>query len=809
MAKKLGEYNKKRDFEKTPEPEGKAENSEGSLSFVVQHHLARRDHYDLRLEWDGALLSWAVPKGPSYNPRDKRLAVRVEDHPLDYKNFEGTIPKGEYGGGTVMLWDEGTWEPLTHVETGVREGSLKFTLDGRRLKGKWALIRMKEKENAAGDNWLLVKERDSFTKDDDGVSMYSNSIRTGRTMEEISEGENEKITKNPFDKVDVQLATLVKEVPRGEDWLFELKYDGYRMTAFLEGSRARLLSRNNNDYTDRFCSITSSLLDLAKGRAIVFDGEMTVTDESGRTDFQALQNYKGNPKGKKLTYIIFDLLALDGEDLRRLPLIRRKNNLKELMENAPSNLHFSRHVINRGEESLSAACKLGLEGIVGKKVNSPYLGRRNGDWIKLKCGKRQEFVIGGFTQTEKREKGISSLLLGIYEGNELIYAGRAGSGFSENENRDLRKKFDPIARVQSPFSEAPKTNTNEKVTWLEPLLVAEIKFAQWTNENLLRQASFKGMRTDKNPMDIKRERAREDTPESTEETEKKMEKGSIIVQGVKISNPDKIIFKEPQITKADIVRYYARVSERMLPYISHRIMSVVRCPKGISEACFFKKHPNPGSKGISTISIQSDDGETKECFYIEDEFGLLNEAQMGTVEFHVWGSKAEQIEKPDIMVFDLDPDVGMDLGTVRQGVKDLKEILSELSLVSFLKTSGGKGYHIIVPLKPSDSWEVFHDFAGRVAQVMQRKWPEKYTNNLRKHKRTNKIFIDWLRNGKGATSIAPYSIRARQGAKVSMPISWDELETIAPDGIDMTEALGRISGEDPWKGFFSVTQGLK
>ena len=363
--------------------------------------------------------------------------------------------------------------------------------------------------------------------------------------------------------------------------------------------------------------------------------------------------------------------------------------------------------------------------------------------------------------------------------------------------------------MQSPFSEAPKTKTNEKVTWLEPLLVAEIKFAQWTNENLLRQASFKGMRTDKNPMDIKRERAREDTPESTEETEKKMEKGSIIVQGVKISNPDKIIFKEPQITKADIVRYYARVSERMLPYISHRIMSVVRCPKGISEACFFKKHPNPGSKGISTISIQSDDGETKECFYIEDEFGLLNEAQMGTVEFHVWGSKAEQIEKPDIMVFDLDPDVGMDLGTVRQGVKDLKEILSELSLVSFLKTSGGKGYHIIVPLKPSDSWEVFHDFAGRVAQVMQRKWPEKYTNNIRKHKRTNKIFIDWLRNGKGATSIAPYSIRARQGAKVSMPISWDELETIAPDGIDMNEALGRISGEDPWKGFFSVTQGLK
>ncbi len=809
MLKGLWEYNNKRNFEITTEPKGEAEKSNDSLSFVVQHHVASRDHYDLRLEWDGVLLSWAVPKGPSYNPHDKRLAVRVEDHPLEYKNFEGTIPKGEYGGGTVMLWDEGTWEPLTNVKTKADDGSFKFALNGRRLKGKWALIRMKENENQLRDNWLLIKEKDSFIKDEDGISMYIKSIRTDRTMEEISNKEKEKITKNPFQKVDVQLAALVKEVPPSDDWLYEIKYDGYRITAFLEGSKAFLLSRNNKDYTDRFGSVSSSLLDLARGRAIVFDGEMTVTDESGITNFQALQNYKENSKGKKLTYIIFDLLALDGKDLRGLALIKRKKMLQELMEDAPPNLHLSQYVINRGEESFKAAYELGLEGIIGKKVNSPYLGQRNGDWIKLKCEKRQEFVIGGFAQTEKGEKGISSILLGIYEGDKLTYAGRAGTGFSEIESNKLRKKFESIAREHCPFYAVPGSKAKEKVTWVEPLLVAEIKFTQWTKENLLRHASFKGLRTDKNPKDIIREQTSEDTSEETEEIKEKADEGGISIKKVKISNPDRIVFEQLKITKSDIAQYYARVSERMLPYMSGRLLSVVRCPKGISEACFFKKHPNPGGKGIETVSVHSDDGETNDYFYIKDESGLIYEAQMGTLEFHIWGSRAEQIEKPDMMVFDLDPDVGMDSETIRKGVKDLKEILSELSLVSFLKTSGGKGYHIIVPLKPSESWEIFSDFAGRIAQVMQEKWPEKYTNNIRKQKRTNKIYIDWLRNAKGATSIAPYSLRARQGAKVSMPISWEELDNIAPDGIDMYEALDRINKEDPWKDFFSVAQGLK
>ncbi|MCY1713663.1 DNA ligase D [Caproiciproducens galactitolivorans] len=811
MTAKLNEYNQKRNFERTGEPEGETANHEEQLRFVVQHHLARKDHYDFRLEWDGALLSWAVPKGPSYNTRDKRLAVQVEEHPLEYRNFEGTIPKGEYGGGVVMLWDEGYWEPYADVEEGLRQGSLKFVLKGKRLKGKWALVRMKAKAGETKDNWLLLKEKDEYAQTTDGISEFITSIRTGRTMEEIEKGEDEKITRNPFSKADVQLAKLVNTVPEGDDWLYELKYDGYRILAYLEGSSARLITRNGSDYTNRFQSVASSLLDWAAGRAMVLDGEMVVTDASGKTDFQALQNYIKNPTGKNLTYIVFDLLALDGGDLRERRLSKRKETLEALMKNAPKNLCYSQHVSGNGKESFAAACKAGLEGIVGKKADSVYSGTRNGDWVKLKCGKRQEFVIGGYTLSDKKTSGVSSLLLGVYEGDELIYAGRAGTGLSGRAVKELEVEFESRKRTEPPFKLAPKPRSNEKITWLEPELVAEIQFAEWTEEDLLRHASFKGLRTDKNPRDIKREKADDKVPSSVEERETQMETdgNSIIIQGIRITNPDKVMFDDPAITKADVIRYYEKVSERMLPYVGHRILSIVRCPKGISQTCFYKKHPGAGSKGVVTIPVSNSDGETEEYFYLENVSGLISEAQMGTLEFHIWGSRVDELEKPDMMVFDLDPDEGMDLGTVRQGVKDMKSILTELSLNSYLKTSGGKGYHIVVPLTPSVSWDTFHDFARRVAEVMEKKWPDRYTSNVRKAKRSNKIFIDWIRNGRGATSVAPYSIRARKGAGVSMPIAWEELDTVAPNGITMADALKRIEGSDPWKDFFQNRQLLK
>ena len=804
MDTKLSEYNQKRDFERTSEPEGVAGESEEQLRFVVQHHIARKDHYDFRLEWNGALLSWAVPKGPSYNPRDKRLAVKVEDHPIEYRNFEGIIPKGEYGGGVVMLWDEGIWEPYGNVDDGLREGVLKFELHGIRLRGKWALIRLKPKKGESGDNWLLLKEKDEYARSDTGTEEFDTSVRTGRTMAEIEAGQEKLFARNPFHSAHVQLAKPADSVPEGDDWLFEMKYDGYRILAYVEENRARLVTRNGNDYTHRFQDIAASLIDLAKGRPMVLDGEMAVIDKDGKTDFQALQNYMRNPGKQDLTYIVFDLLALDGDDLRNRPLTERKAMLENLMKSAPGNIYYSRHVRGNGKACFAAACEAGMEGIIGKKFNSIYSGTRNGDWIKLKCDKRQEFVIGGYTLSNKKTSGVSSLLLGVYEGEDLVYVGRAGTGFDRRSEKELESGFRSLERNTSPFTDPPEPRADEKITWLEPMLAAEIRFTEWTEDNRLRHASFKGLREDKNPKDIKRDPGgiRQDMPVTTGEN-------NIMIGGVKVSNPDKVIFRDPDITKADVVRYYLEVSKRMLPFVRRRILSIVRCPKGVSEACFYKKHPGPGSKGIYTIPAPVGGNETEEYFYIDDVSGLLHEAQMGTLEFHTWGSRIDELEKPDMMVFDLDPDEGMDIATIRQGVRDIRTILQELSLDSFLKTSGGKGYHVVVPLKPSADWEKVHDFARSVAEVMEQKWPERYTSNVRKIKRKGKIFVDWIRNARGATSIAPYSLRARKGAKVSMPISWEELDTVSPDGVDMKDALLRLSREDPWERFFSIGQMLK
>lgn len=830
MTSPLSDYNRKRNFDRTAEPPGTAgprEDGDGRLRFAVQHHLASRDHYDLRLEWDGALLSWAVPKGPSYNPRDKRLAVRVEDHPLDYRAFEGTIPKGEYGGGTVMLWDEGYWEPLVDVEEGLADGDLKFVLDGHRLKGAWVLVHMKPKRGERDDNWLLIKEKDDYVQDDPGIAGFDTSVQTGRTMDEIARGEGEQFARNPFDRVDVELAKLVGTAPPGDEWLYEVKYDGYRIVAFVEGGRARLVTRNGNDYTARFPAIARSLEDWAAGRAMVLDGELVVTDEDGRTDFQALQGFLREPAGKRPAYVAFDLLALDGDDLRDRPLVERKQLLEELLQDAPDDIRYSVHVRGNGEASFRAACEQHLEGVVGKRADAPYRGVRNGDWIKLKCGNEQEFVVGGYTRSSKRERGISSLLLGLYEGDRLAYAGRVGSGLSEPIARELLAAFEGLERPDAPFSDPPKPRSGERVAWLDPRVIVQVKFAERTEDGLLRHPSYLGMRTDKDPRDVQREPGADDAPEARGErndadnspeapdnrTEPPMnaseKTAELHIDGVRITNPGKLLFEDPPITKEDVVRYYARMAEHMLPYAGGRILSIVRCPRGAGSACFFKKHPGPSTPGVHTVSIPTSSGEDEPYFYVEDATGIVSEAQMDTLEFHVWGSKVATLEQPDMMVFDLDPDKGLGLEQVRQGVRDLKGILDDLELETFLKTSGGKGYHVAVPFEPAASWDAFYGFAKRIAQVMAEKWPDRYTSNVRLAKRTGKVFIDWMRNGRGATSIAPYSLRARTGARVSMPLAWDELDEVAPDAVTMEDALARVEGDDPWKGFFAVDQALE
>ncbi|MFH5835797.1 DNA ligase D [Proteiniclasticum sp. C24MP] len=828
MADKLETYNKKRDFRKTKEPSGKEEKSSGKLRFVVQKHDASRLHYDFRIEWEGVLLSWAVPKGPSYNPKDKRLAVEVEPHPMSYRDFEGTIPEKEYGGGTVMLFDEGYWEPQEEMEKNLEEGSIKMILQGERLKGRWALVRMKSKKEEGNRNWLLIKEKDELVQDEDGIGGFTTSVRTGRTMEEIAQdkkppdsNENKKL---PFHEYTVQLAKLEEEVPEDEDWVYELKYDGYRITAEIEAGEVRLLSRNRKDYTKKFPVVVDALKKMADTRNMILDGEIVVLDKRGRSDFQKLQRYLKNPGGKNITYILFDLLALDEEDHREYELMKRKEELKKLVGEGYPHLHYSEHTNGDGRKILKAACDAQMEGIIGKKARSRYAGTRNGDWIKVKCDRRQEFVIGGYTSSDNRSKGVSSLLLGVYEKGELIYAGRTGTGFSLKERKELEKKFSSITRKTAPFKEAPEERKGEEVFWLTPKLIAEVKFQEWTDENLLRQASYKGLREDKNPEKVIRESVGTDdlvdelneiVPEdkvSEREAKKtgkaKKTRSSFTIRGIRISSPDKDMYPGEQITKEDVAEYYQLVSERMMPFTAERVLSFLRCPDGIKE-CFYQKHLEQTGKGLEKIRIEEKDGDKEDYVYISSVQGLLSSVQMGTLEFHIWGSKVDQLEYPDMIVFDLDPAEGMEMERVREGVRDMKEILDELSLTSFLKTSGGKGYHIVVPVNGSADWDAVRSFAKLCAQAMEERWPEKYTSNMRKEKRKGKIFIDWVRNGRSATSVAPYSLRARKGAPISMPIFWEELDELAPAQVTLHNVKERLEKEDPWKDFFKVNQGIR
>lgn len=546
------------------------------------------------------------------------------------------------------------------------------------------------------------------------------------------------------------------------------------------------MTRNGQDYTARFPTVAEAVRDLP-AFALVLDGEI-VALKDGRSDFSALQRYLKEGDGIIL-YVVFDLLAVDAIDLRPSTLEARKTRLEKLLAKAPSTLTYSVHTAGDGVAILASACRAKLEGIICKKLSAEYYEGRSAAWIKVKCRNRQEFVVIGYTRTEKRTRGVSALLLGVKEDDSFSYVGRVGTGFTEENAISLEARLSPLLIKKPPVVEAPTSRPREKTVWVKPELVVEVEFAEWTSDRLLRQASFKGTREDKAPSEVRKEE-----PEMTESK-----------KAIKLTSPDKEMFHG--ITKKQVAEYYKMISKKMLPFTENRVLSIVRCPDGEKKGCFFQKHWSEQLPGISLIEVEEKDGDIGDYFYLSVAEGLSSAVQYGTLEFHTWGSRIESLEKPDLLVFDLDPDEGMDLSQVRAAVFDLKSLLDELDLVSFLKTSGGKGYHVVVPLEPSASWEDARTFSQNVAKAMEAKWPKKYTSNPRKEKRKGKVFVDWMRNGRGATSVAPYSLRARPGAPISCPIGWSELDSIGPADIRL-ENIGSRSRKQPWRQFFSVSQRL-
>ncbi len=833
----LAKYNAKRDFKLTAEPAGKVEQSESGNRFIVQKHDATRLHWDFRLEADGVLKSWAVTKGPSSDPEIKRLAVRTEDHPLAYAEFEGSIPRGEYGGGTVMLWDRGTWAPVPGKSwKDIDHGHLHFTLYGERMKGEWLLIRLKPRGTEKRENWLLRKIKDEYaTAGDRLVERELTSVLTGRSMAEITadaggshslagkkskafSAEMSSAAKHNADKAPkttktnrkvktaakpkfraVQLATLVDAVPTGNGWMHEIKFDGYRALISAKGSDVTVWTRNGKDWTDKFQPLVEALAALDLPSCLI-DGEIVAPDAGGNPDFSQLQavlkrGHGSQGPGDKLAFYAFDVLEQNGEDLTGLSNIERKERLEALLRGAASPIHVADHVIGAGQALFSQMCMAGKEGIISKRIDAPHRATRSKDWVKVKCTLRQEFVIVGWKKSTSKARPFSSLLLAQNDAGKLTYKGNVGTGFGQDSMADLAQRMAKL-KTDKPALEVSKEDSRG-VTWLRPEMVAEIAFAEFTAEGSVRHGSFIGLRGDKQAADVQPERA---SPAAEPEI------------GIKITNPDRVIFPESGQTKGDLAAYYAAIAPLMLPYAGQRPLSLVRCPQGRAKQCFFQKHDS-GSFGPSVkhVPIREKDGGSEDYLYVTDAAGLRSCVQMGTIEFHGWLCRSDAIEAPDRLIFDLDPDETLGFEEVISAAKHLRDTLSDLGLVSFAMLSGGKGAHVIVPLRPGHSWDAHKDFAHRYAEALALAEPERFVAKMSKAKRRGRIFIDWLRNQRGSTAVVPYSARARDGAPVAVPIAWDELDTIKnahPWSIKDTKRLIERSADHKLAGWGFAEQHL-
>lgn len=787
----LSEYNARRDFSRTREPRGQLGQARAQRRFVVQKHAASRLHYDFRLEWNGVLLSWAVTKGPSPDPGEKRLAVRTEDHPLDYGAFEGTIPKGEYGGGTVMLWDRGTWVAQEDFETGLETGKLKFTLQGERMTGGWALVRMRAKAGETRENWLLIKERDDAARDDpEGFTRgEAVSVATGRTMAQIADDAPARSRTDPIperhrerpDFVKPQLATLVSEPPDGDDWLHETKFDGYRCLAALGKGGTRLYTRSGKDWTERFGALKGAF-DALPCDAALIDGEVMAARVRGSA-FSSLQDALA--EGRALVFFAFDLLRIDGEDLRTRTQLERRERLAALLSGLPPDaaLRPSEHVVGSGPEVFASACRAGAEGIISKRVDAPYRGLRSKAWRKVKCTRRQEFVIVGHSPSDKPGRPFASLLLASHENGELCYKGRVGTGFSDAMMAQLCRAM--TARKTPPCRDVPE-DIARGAKWVRPDLVTEVDFAEFTREGYVRHASFLGLRDDKGARDVRLEEPMTDDSE-------------LAVSGIRISNPDRAVFPGAGCTKGDVAQHYARVGARLIALAGHRPLSLYRCPSGIAEPCFFQKHDSGGMpRELSRVEIEQADGDKADYLYATRPESLVAAAQMGSIEFHTWGARTDRLERPDRLVFDLDPDEGLDWADVREAAFEVRDTLSELGLDSGAIVTGGKGVHVWLALRRTRGWDTLKLFAKTFAHVLAERAPDRYTALMSKSRRRGRIFIDWLRNERGATAIAPYSLRARPGAPVAVPVTWDELRDLdAANSFSISDMAARLETDCP------------
>lgn len=858
----LEEYKRKRHFKKTPEPPPKVARSAAGNSYLIQKHAATRLHYDFRLELDGVLLSWAVPKGPSYDPAQKRLAVHVEDHPLEYGKFEGTIPKGEYGGGTVMLWDRGTWSPIGDARESYRKGNLKFELHGERLKGRWVLVRMGKPAEAGKENWLLIKEQDELAQpgsDSATVDEFTVSVDSGRSMDEIAAArsrvwhsnrreDSEEIVDTPDLKtlkgarrkslpaiMQPQLATLVDRAPTEAGWVHEIKYDGYRILARIEDGEVKLFTRNKNEWTRQFPSLVKALAPLRAKSAWV-DGEVVVMKPDGTTSFQELQNAISMEREPDLTYVVFDLPYLDGYDLSEVGLLERKAALKQIFAASAlsGRVRYSDHIAGDGGAVYSHACRFALEGVISKRADSTYIAKRTRSWLKVKCLQRQEFVIGGYSEGTGSREGFGALLLGVYEKDgTLRYSGRCGTGFTAVSLRELAERFRKLETTKPAFSNPPRGYEAKGVHWLKPELVAEVEFSNWTSEGILRHPSFQGLREDKSASEIVRESTApvevvapdavdsNEKPQGTakpkaakssaKKTKPSATNGDAEYAGVKLTNPDRVLYPEQGLTKKDLAEYYMSIADWLLPHVIDRPLTLVRCPDGRHKECFFQKHvsKNVGPQ-IKLIDVPEGDG-VGVYLSVDSISGVIALVQMGVLEIHVWGSPNRRLEYPDRMIFDLDPDPEVPWERVVEGSLVVRNRLLDLGLESFVKTTGGKGLHVVAPLNSKNGWDEVKGFSKAIADELSHAYPERYLAKMSKALRRGRIFIDYLRNGRGATAIAAFSTRSRDRATISAPLTWEELVAgVRPDQYtigNMPERLAKLK-KDPWADYTNTRQFL-